>query len=140
MAAFFVRHAARDVRHAARAVLHCGCGRGRGDGRPAAGGRPCGRDGAPAAAGAWPEPGRWPVPSGWGGQKGPATAADRSPVVGPHPDEPLLFCFVGQGGYGIQTAPALAQVAAELFRTGTVSDTALGAAIDPRRTEILLER
>ncbi len=77
------------------------------------------------------------VHTSWAGLR--TFAPDRSPVVGPHPDEPLLFCFIGQGGYGIQTAPALAQVAAELFRTGTVSDPALGAAIDPRRSQVLLE-
>jgi D-arginine dehydrogenase len=54
-------------------------------------------------------------------------------VVGPHPDEPALFSFVGQGGYGVQMAPALAQAGAELFRTGTLGDAALAASIAPGR-------
>lgn len=71
------------------------------------------------------------VRTSWAGLR--TFAADRAPVVGPHPDEATLFCFVGQGGYGIQMAPALAQVGAELIRSGGLADEALGAAIDPRR-------
>jgi D-arginine dehydrogenase len=37
---------------------------------------------------------------------------DRSPVVGFDPAAPGFFWLVGQGGYGIQTAPALGRVAA----------------------------
>ena len=74
------------------------------------------------------------VQTSWAGLR--TFAPDRLPIVGPHPDEPALFCFVGQGGYGIQMAPALAQVAAELFRTGTSSDAALAAAIDPGRAQV----
>ncbi len=39
---------------------------------------------------------------------------DRSPVVGFDPVAPGFFWLVGQGGYGIQTAPALGRVAALL--------------------------
>jgi D-arginine dehydrogenase len=39
---------------------------------------------------------------------------DRSPVVGYDPDSTGFFWLAGQGGYGIQTAPAMAQVAAAL--------------------------
>jgi D-arginine dehydrogenase len=77
------------------------------------------------------------VHTSWAGLR--TFAPDRAPVVGPHPDEPTLFSFVGQGGYGIQMAPALAKVGAELFRTGTLVDAALAAAIDPRRTQPALE-
>ena len=42
---------------------------------------------------------------------------DRSPVVGFDPAAPGFFWLVGQGGYGIQTAPALGRVAA-LLATG----------------------
>ena len=41
-------------------------------------------------------------------------APDRIPVVGYDPDVPGLFWCAGQGGYGIQTAPALARTAAAL--------------------------
>ncbi len=77
------------------------------------------------------------VQTSWAGLR--TFAPDRAPIVGPHPDEPTLFSFVGQGGYGIQMAPALAKVGAELFRTGTLVDGALAAAIDPRRTQPALE-
>lgn len=39
---------------------------------------------------------------------------DRTPVVGFDPFVPGFFWCAGQGGYGIQTAPALGRVAAEL--------------------------
>lgn len=42
-------------------------------------------------------------------------APDRVPVAGADPRVPGLFWLVGQGGYGIQTAPALAAVAAGLL-------------------------
>ncbi|WP_327238443.1 FAD-binding oxidoreductase [Streptomyces sp. NBC_01317] len=77
------------------------------------------------------------VRTSWAGLR--TFAPDRAPVVGPHPNEPALFSFVGQGGYGIQMAPALAQVGAELFRTGSLTDAVLAAAIDPRRTQTALE-
>lgn len=41
-------------------------------------------------------------------------APDRTPVVGFAPDAPGFFWLAGQGGYGIQTAPALARVGAAL--------------------------
>jgi D-arginine dehydrogenase len=40
--------------------------------------------------------------------------ADKSPVVGFDPDLSGFFWLVAQGGYGIQTAPALARIAAAL--------------------------
>lgn len=46
---------------------------------------------------------------------------DRSPVVGARRDHEG-FCFLaGQGGYGIQMAPALALVAADIVADGTLS-------------------
>ena len=78
------------------------------------------------------------VQTSWAGLR--TFARDRLPIVGPHPGEPSLFCFVGQGGYGIQMAPALARVAGELFRTGSLTDAALAAAIDPRRAQAAPER
>jgi D-arginine dehydrogenase len=43
-------------------------------------------------------------------------APDRVPVVGYDPAVEGLFWLAGQGGYGIQTAPAMARVAAALAR------------------------
>lgn len=42
-------------------------------------------------------------------------AADRTPVVGFDPQVPNFFWLAGQGGYGIQTAPALAVLSANLI-------------------------
>jgi D-arginine dehydrogenase len=43
-------------------------------------------------------------------------APDRTPVVGFDPRAPGFFWLAGQGGYGIQTAPAMARAAAALAR------------------------
>ena len=51
-------------------------------------------------------------------------APDRAPVVGYAEDAPGFFWLAGQGGYGIQTAPAMATLAAAL-----VSDRAVPAAL-----------
>jgi D-arginine dehydrogenase len=45
-------------------------------------------------------------------------APDRTPVAGPDPNVDGLFWLAGQGGYGIQTAPALAEATAALVLTG----------------------
>lgn len=42
--------------------------------------------------------------------------ADKTPVVGFDPDMAGFFWLVGQGGYGIQTSPALSRLAAALVR------------------------
>jgi D-arginine dehydrogenase len=52
------------------------------------------------------------VRSAWAGLR--TFAADRTPVVGYDPSVAGLFWCAGQGGYGIQTAPALARTAAAL--------------------------
>ena len=36
--------------------------------------------------------------------------ADRTPTAGFAPDAPGFFWLVGQGGYGLQTAPAMAEI------------------------------
>jgi D-arginine dehydrogenase len=41
--------------------------------------------------------------------------ADRTPVAGFAPDAPGFFWLAGQGGYGLQTAPAMAAIAAALI-------------------------
>lgn len=45
-------------------------------------------------------------------------APDRVMVCGPDPREPSFVWLAGQGGYGIQTAPAMGMATAALVRTG----------------------
>ena len=49
----------------------------------------------------------------WAGLR--SFAPDRKPVIGWDPQAAGLFWFAGQGGFGIQTAPAAARLAAQLF-------------------------
>ena len=58
----------------------------------------------------------------WAGLR--SFARDRLPVYGFAPDHPGFFWFAGQGGFGIQTAPAAAVLAADLLlgRAGGVVD------------------
>jgi len=65
----------------------------------------------------------------WAGLR--SFAPDRKPVYGFDPKVPGLFWFAGQGGFGIQTAPAAAKIAASLI-TGNPPD-ALVAHIDANR-------
>ena len=65
-------------------------------------------------------------------------APDRTPVVGPDPAESGFFWFAGQGGYGIQTAPAMARLGAALWHGGPLpadlADAGVTAAeLDPGR-------
>lgn len=59
-------------------------------------------------------------------------ARDRSPVVGYDPAAEGFFWLAGQGGYGFQTAPALARIAGRLVRGEKVPDDlgALGIAAE----------
>jgi D-arginine dehydrogenase len=68
------------------------------------------------------------VVTAWAGLR--TFAADRVPVMGYDPDVPGLFWLAGQGGYGIQSAPALARLAAGILR-GDASPGAGVAGIDP---------
>ena len=52
------------------------------------------------------------VPSSWAGLR--TFAPDRSPIAGFDPSIAGFFWLAGQGGYGIQTAPALSRLAAAL--------------------------
>ena len=61
----------------------------------------------------------------WAGLR--SFAPDRLPVYGFDPAEPHFFWFAGQGGFGIQTAPAAAELAARLLLGRS------GGAIDPAR-------
>jgi D-arginine dehydrogenase len=72
----------------------------------------------------------WPierVERSWAGLR--SFAPDRLPVYGFDPVEPSFFWFAGQGGFGIQTAPAAAKLAAALL-LGRAPDP-LVAGIDP---------
>ena len=68
--------------------------------------------------------------------------ADRTPAVGFDPDAPGFFWLAGQGGFGLQTAPAVAE-AAEALATGAswpeslASLGVMAADIAPRRTVLL---
>ena len=53
-------------------------------------------------------------------------APDRTPVVGMEESVPGFFWLAGQGGYGIQIAPALARAAAKLLVEGVLPDDLLG--------------
>lgn len=69
----------------------------------------------------------------WAGLR--SFAPDRSPVIGFDGALPGFFWLAGQGGYGIQTAPAAARLAASLLRGETKSefDPALIAQLSPTR-------
>lgn len=59
-------------------------------------------------------------------------APDRTPVFGPDPEVPGFFWYVGQGGYGMQMAPAAAVLGAALARGDSVPEET-AAAVSPAR-------
>jgi D-arginine dehydrogenase len=67
------------------------------------------------------------VEHSWAGLR--SFAPDRLPVYGFAPDNSSFFWFAGQGGFGIQTAPAAAKLAAALLREERSEPSV--AAIDP---------
>ena len=74
------------------------------------------------------------MPRSWAGLR--TFAADRLPVIGFATDAPGFFWLAGQGGYGIQTAPAAAELAASLILKAPLpnfADDALVAALSPGR-------
>jgi D-arginine dehydrogenase len=74
----------------------------------------------------------WPVQAvthKWAGLR--SFAPDRLPVYGFDPRQPAYFWFAGQGGFGIQTSPAAAKIAASLI-LGTTADPSV-AQIDVAR-------
>ncbi len=77
------------------------------------------------------------APRSWGGLR--TFAPDRVPVIGFAPDSPAPFLWLaGQGGYGIQTAPAAAELAAYLINRGvrpSFADDALIMKLSPARFE-----
>ncbi|HVM98993.1 MAG TPA: FAD-dependent oxidoreductase [Caulobacteraceae bacterium] len=60
-------------------------------------------------------------------------APDRTPVCGFDPRAEGFFWLVGQGGYGIQTSPALAQLTARLVLRPSAAAEPLPAALSPAR-------
>lgn len=60
------------------------------------------------------------VENSWAGLR--TFTRDRTPVAGFDPDEDGFFWFVGQGGYGIQTAPAMGRMAELLVTQGRMPD------------------
>lgn len=65
----------------------------------------------------------------WAGLR--SFVADGEPVAGYAPDAEGFFWLVGQGGYGIQTAPALGQLAAALVAGHAMPDGFAEAGVDP---------
>jgi D-arginine dehydrogenase len=73
----------------------------------------------------------------WAGLR--SFAPDRSPVIGFDPAVPGFFWLAGQGGYGIQTAPAAAALAAALLRDEARPPELAGfdpAAVSPARLAV----
>lgn len=58
-------------------------------------------------------------------------APDREPVAGFDPDDNAFFWLVGQGGTGMQTAPALGAAAAFLLRGQPLPEPLLAAGVSP---------
>jgi D-arginine dehydrogenase len=71
------------------------------------------------------------VESKWAGLR--TFTADRVPVAGFDPRRPGFFWLAGQGGYGIQSAPALARFAAALALGG--SSLPADIDVDPRNLD-----
>jgi D-arginine dehydrogenase len=69
------------------------------------------------------------VPHAWAGLR--TFAPDRRPVVGADPRAPGFFWLAGQGGAGIQTAPALSALGAALLTGAPLPDTLREAGVDP---------
>jgi len=65
----------------------------------------------------------------WAGLR--SFVADKSPVAGFAPDAPGFFWLAGQGGYGIQTAPAMGEMAAALVCGLPLPSGLLGLGFSP---------
>lgn len=79
------------------------------------------------------------VEHSWAGMR--TFAPDRTPVVGFAPDAEGFFWLAGQGGYGMQTAPALSQLAADLCLGRPSSlDPAVLEALGPGRAALNLQQ
>jgi D-arginine dehydrogenase len=67
------------------------------------------------------------VRSSWAGLR--TFAPDRNPVIGPEPSVPSFVWMVGQGGTGIQTAPAAGRALAALVLHGELPGELLAAGL-----------
>ena len=68
------------------------------------------------------------VRSQWAGLR--TFASDGGMVIGEDPAAEGFFWLAGQGGTGIQTAPAAGQLLAALVRTGSAPDDLVAAGLD----------
>ena len=73
------------------------------------------------------------VKRSWAGLR--SFVADRSPVVGFDPRAPGFFWLAGQGGYGIQTAPAMGALAAALVMGEPVPEDLAAAGVSLRNLD-----
>ena len=64
----------------------------------------------------------------WAGLR--SFVADKTPVVGFDPEAEGFFWLAGQGGYGIQTSPALSRVAAGLITIGDLPPDLIARGLD----------
>jgi len=71
------------------------------------------------------------VDSSWAGLR--SFVADKTPVAGFDPQHHAFFWLAGQGGYGIQTAPALSALAADLLLGQADPQDSLIAQLAPQR-------
>jgi D-arginine dehydrogenase len=71
------------------------------------------------------------VEHSWAGLR--SFAPDRLPVYGFAPDHPRFFWCAGQGGFGIQTAPAAAQLCAAMICGESTPEYLDASLYDPRR-------
>lgn len=69
------------------------------------------------------------VRSEWAGLR--TFAPDRAMVIGPDPSEPSFVWLVGQGGTGIQTAPAAGELVATLIRGDALTPALTDVGVDP---------
>ncbi len=70
----------------------------------------------------------------WAGLR--SFASDRLPVIGRDSNVPEFFWFAGQGGFGIQTAPAVAQLAASLIDDAVAAPSNINASLyAPKRLQ-----
>ncbi|MFK7940939.1 MAG: NAD(P)/FAD-dependent oxidoreductase [Roseovarius sp.] len=68
----------------------------------------------------------------WAGLR--SFVADKTPVCGFDPEQDGFFWLAGQGGYGVQTSPALSQLTADLvLGRDTVLDGPVVSALSPAR-------
>lgn len=71
------------------------------------------------------------VERSWAGLR--SFAPDRTPVAGFDPAAEGFFWLAGQGGYGIQTSPALSRLAGQLIRRASGNLESLAEALSPAR-------